>query len=302
MNMFLYIITVLIWGSTWYAITFQFGVVPGEWSIMYRFLLSAVLLFAFCFATKRDLRFGLQQHMIFFGLGFFLFSSNYYLTYMSTELIPSGLVAIIFSLLTIMNIFNSAVFLKRKINRDVVIGAVIGVIGIGMVFMPEVETMHFGDASFMGLGLALGAAYLASLGNTVAGMERVKDLRIIPMNAWGMLYGTIILTLFAISTGKPMVYDMRPEFTWSLLYLSILGSVVAFTAYLTLVKRIGSDRAGYSAVMFPIVALAISTVFEGYEWSTSSLIGMGLVIVGNGFVLMNRTKATLVSEVEVERG
>jgi len=301
-NLFLYVLTVLIWGSTWYAITFQFGVVPGEWSIMYRFALSALLLFAFCFATGRDLRFNRGHHLVFFGLGFFLFSSNYYLTYLSTELIPSGLVAIIFSLLTIMNIINSSVFLKKKISKDVIIGAVVGVAGIMMVFLPEVENMHFGDTAFVGLGLALGAAYLASLGNTVAGMNRVKDLRIIPMNAWGMLYGTIILTVFAISTGKPLIYDMRPAFTWSLLYLSILGSVVAFTAYLTLVKRIGSDRAGYSAVMFPIVALAISTVFEGYVWTTASLIGMGLVIVGNGFVLMKRAKTTVVAEVEVERG
>lgn len=302
MNLFLYTLTVIIWGTTWYAITFQFGVVPGEWAITYRFALASVLLFIFCMITGRELRYPPKMHLIFFGLGLFLFSSNYYFTYMSAGMIPSGLVAIIFSLLTIMNIFNASVFLKKKITADVIIGALIGVVGIGLVFMPEIGAIHFGDTAFVGLGLAIMASYLASLGNTVAGMKSLKDIRIIPMNAWGMLYGALILAIFALLTGKPMIYDMRPAFTISLLYLAVMGSVVAFTAYLTLVKSIGSDRAGYSAVMYPLVALGISTVFEDYHWTTSSLIGLALVVAGNGFVLLKRPKSAVITEVEVERG
>jgi drug/metabolite transporter (DMT)-like permease len=290
-DVLLYLVTVLIWGSTWFAITLQFGVVPIEWSLVYRFVLSAVLLFAFCLVTGRNLKFPKALHLRFAGLGLFLFSLNYYLIYAGIEHVPSGLAAVLFSMLPLMNILNGMVFLKRKGNRQVAWLSALGIGGIALLFWPEVEGFSLHEGAFLGLLLIASGVWSASAGNTLVSTQAVKTLSVFQSNAWGIFYGTIFLTLFALFKGNAPAFDSSPAYLWSLAYLIVFGTIIAFTCYFLLIKRITVERASYITIAFPLVALAISTAFENFHWTVQAVIGMVVVLCGNYFVLKTRQTA-----------
>lgn len=297
-NLLLYSTTVLIWGSTWLVITFQLGAVDPILSVAYRFTLASLLLLAFAMLRKINLRFTARQH-VFFGLqGALLFSLNYLLVYLAELRLTSGLVAVIFSTLVFMNILIGALFLGTPVRLNVVIGAIIGLLGISLVFLPELSAFSLQDRGFVGLLLGLGGTLFASMGNIVAARNQREGLPVLQTNAFGMGYGAILMFAIALITGAPFRFETTPSYIVSLVYLALFGSVIAFGAYLTLLGRIGADRAAYNSLLFPLVALGISTLFEGYRWSVPALVGVLLVLAGNFLVLSRRRKMTLVSQAE----
>lgn len=284
----LYLIAILIWGSSWFVITFQIGVVHEAVSVFYRFILAAILMLAYCLVTKKQLRFSLGQHGFIALQGSFLFCLNYVLIYYGTAYISSGLVAVVFSTLVVWNIFNGAVFLKKPVKPLVLLGAMLGLVGIALVFSHEfviAQSSGRPDAIWTGLILVLLAAYSASLGNIISARNQAAGLPVLQTNAFGTLYGSLILFGYALFVGAEFSIEWTAAFTLSLLYLSIFGTIVAFGAYLSLIGKIGADKAAYAMVVFPLVALVISTVFEGFIWSPAALLGMGLVVLGNIVVI-----------------
>jgi drug/metabolite transporter (DMT)-like permease len=288
----LYVVTVLIWGSSWYAIKFQLGVVEAEISLVYRFLLASVILLLFCLVTKRSLRFSPSQHLFIFLQGLFLFSTNYLIFYWATGLLTSGIVALLFSTVILMNIVNSVIFMRQTVKLQVVIGAMFGITGIAAIFWSEVAGMENDVASWKGLLLCLVATFSASLGNILSARNQKNNLPVVQTNAWGMAYGALIMAAYAFYQGSSFSYDSSISYSVSLLYLSLFGSVFAFGSYLTLIGRIGADKTSYTAVLFPVIALSISTVFEDYQWTLAAMFGFGLVIIGNYLVLRKSAKVT----------
>ena len=291
-NIILYLTTVLIWGTTWYGIKMQLTGVPIEWSLVFRFGLATALLFAYCLITGRKLKFPWEDHKIFIMLGFFLFSVNYYFSYRGVEFLTSGLVAVVFSTLSIMNILNATIFLKNPLDPRVLGAALIGLGGIGLIFWPELESFSLTDDTIVGVGIALFGTWVASIGQTTAARERAKALPLIRLNAWGMLYGVIFLTSYTVVSGVPFAFDTSPAYLGSLVYLAVFGTIVAFLCLLALIKRIGAARAGYNAIGWPVVALLISTFMEGYQWTPPALAGLAMVLGGNVLVLRLKARVT----------
>lgn len=285
----LYAIVVAIWGSSWLGIRFQLGVVAPELSIAYRFLLSAAILVAFCLATRRSLRFARRDHLFFAAQGLTLFSLNYLLFYWATGHVTSGLVAVVFSTITVMNIVNGALFFGTPVDARVALAAGGGIVGLALVYWPEVSGVELSAAALTGLGLSLVATYSASLGNMVSVRHKALAIPVIEANAIGMSYGAAFALLFALARGTPPAFDLGWGYVLSLGYLALFASVIGFGAYLTLLQRIGADRAAYSSVLFPLVALGLSTVVEGYRWTPLAAIGVALVLVGN-LVVLRRPK------------
>jgi len=287
-NLTLYLVTVLVWGSTWMAIEFQLGVVPPEVSIAYRYALASGLLFAWCLYRRLPLRFGRRAHRQFLLLGLLLFSLNYVLTYYAQAYITSALTAVSFSTMLWLNLLNARLFFGTRAGLPVVAGSMLGVAGIAIMFLPEVRALSFGDATIFGLSLAAAGAVIASLGNMVSQAAQRDGLPIVQSNAWGMFYGTLLTGLIAAIEGKPFVFDGSATYVSSLVYLAVFGSIVGFGSYLTLLGRIGAGRAGYAMVMFPIVAILISLALGETAPSWNVFAGMTLVACGNGLVLRLR--------------
>lgn len=284
----LYLTAILIWGSSWFVITFQIGVVHEAVSVFYRFLLAAILMLTFCVVRKKRLRFSLKQHRFIALQGACLFCLNYVLIYYGTAYISSGLVAVAFSTLAILNIFNGAVFLKKRVQPLVLLGALIGLVGIAFVFAHEfvsAQNSVNSESIVTGLMLVLLAAYSASLGNIISARNQADGLPVLQTNAFGTLYGSLILFVYALIVGAEFRIEWTAPYAISLVYLSVFGTIVAFGAYLSLIGKIGADKAAYAMVVFPLVALAISTVFEGFVWTPIALLGMGLVVMGNIVVI-----------------
>ena len=290
-NRALYTLTVLIWGSTFFAIEFQLGVVPPEVSVVYRYIAATVLLFGWCYFRGLPLRFALRNHVWFMLLGLLLFGLNYILTYTSQIYITSALAAIAFSSMVWMNIINSRIFFGVKAGRGVLFGALLGAIGMYFLFAPQISTISFSDTVFFGSCLALLGALTASFGNMVSQATQKANLPVVQSNAWGMFYGSLFMSAVALVNGSEFTFEWSAAYISSLAYLTVFGSIVAFGAYLTLLGRIGAHKAGYAMVMFPLVALLLSTLFEGLEITTTTILGTVLVLTGNVFVLKTRKTA-----------
>lgn len=287
-NRFLYAITVLVWGTTWIGIEYQLGTVAPEVSVFYRYAMASVLLFAWCKWRGLNLGFSRGAHVRFALLGLLLFGLNYIMTYHAQQYITSALAAISFSTMLWMNIINARIFFGIRAGGKVIVGSMFGIAGIVVLFLPQVETLSLTDATLYGAALCVVGAFMASLGNVVSQAAQRDGLPVLQSNAWGMLYGAIVTGAIAFSQGSTFNFDWSASYVVSLLYLAIFGSIVAFGAYLKLVGRIGAHRAGYAVVMFPVVALVVSILFEGLEPSWNILLGIALVILGNVLILGTR--------------
>lgn len=290
-NLALYLLTSLIWGSTWLAIKFQLGTVDPEFSIVYRFALAAVLLLGFSALRKLPMRFSLRQHLFIALEGISLFSINYVLVYLAEQYVTSGLVAIVFSLTVIWNVLFGGLLLRDPVRPRVVAGGVLGIAGLALVFQGDLSQLDLSGGRSLGLLMAFAGTLSASLGNIVSARNQRNGLPVVQTNAIGMAYGTIFTLIVALWRGATPSFELSLGYVSSLLYLAVFGSVVAFGAYLTLLGRIGADRAGYVSVLFPVVALTLSTAFEGLSWQISAAFGAALVVIGNTIALTRRSAA-----------
>lgn len=287
-NILFYLATVLIWGSTWIAIKLQLGVVAPMVSVGYRFSLAAVILLLWCRLRRLPMRFSLGDHLAVCLQGMLLFALNYLLFYLAELHIASGLAAVIFSTILLMNLINGALLLRTPIELRVLSGGALGLVGIAMVFRPEIASFSLDNHGLRGVLLCLGATFLASLGNILSARNQQRGLPVVQTNAYGMAYGALFMLVLAALCDQPFQLDPSPAYLGSLVYLALFGSIIAFGCYLSLIGSIGAGRAAYATLLFPLVALAISTFWEHYQWTGSAIGGMGLILAGNLLILQRR--------------
>ncbi len=293
-DLLLFVLPTFIWGTTWLAIKFQLGVVAPEVSVGWRFALASLLLLGWCGLRRVPLRFGARDHGRFAVLGFLLFGLNYVLVYKSEQHLTSGLVSVLFAFLVFWNLLGARVFFGTRAPRVVILGAVLGVAGVALLFWPEVASVREGDGQAAGIALAVVATVVASGGNLYSQSLFARGVAVVPATAFAMGYAALAILAWCAVTGVPFAFDARPPYVLSLAYLSLFGSVVAFVSFLTLLRRIGAGRSGYTAAVIPVTAMLASTLFEGYRWSAGGLVGMALVLAGTVLVLRVKERATRV--------
>ncbi|MDJ0762690.1 MAG: EamA family transporter [Myxococcota bacterium] len=290
-NAALYVTSVLIWGSTWLAIRYQLGAVDPLASVAYRFLISGAILLIYCRARGMKLAYTVKDHLYFFLLAALLFSVNYWLVYLAEIYITSGLVAIMFTAILFFNVFFGALFLKTRIRWSVVAGGVVGIVGVGLIFLDEILAFDLSNRTTMALVWVLVGVIMASLGNIVSARNQQAGLPVLQTNAYSMIYGGLIMACITLVTGTPFTFDCSFVYIASLFYLAVFGSIVAFSAYLTLIGNIGADKAAYIAFLTPIIALALSTIFENYDWPSNAILGVALVTAGNFFAVLKKANS-----------
>jgi len=284
-NVLLYVVTILIWGSSWLVIKFQLGVVDPMVSVAYRFLLASAISWIYCRYSGLQLSFRLRDHGFMFLQGVSLFALNYWLFYISELTLTSGLAAVIFSTIVVMNMLNGVIFLKNRLELRVLIGAVLGLSGIILIFWPEVSDFETGSENLFAAALAVLATFLASLGNIASARNQREGIPVVQSNTYGMTYGAMLMLVLAWSTGHEFNFEFTVSYVSSLVFLSVFASIIAFWSYLTLLGRVGVERAAYATLIFPLVALGISTIFEGYQWTAYAVIGIVLILGGNLLIL-----------------
>ena len=280
----LYTITVIVWGLSWHAMLYQVGVAP-ELSIAYRFLLAAVIMVAFCVVTRCRLMFRPRDYGLMTLLGLFLFCINYILFYYAASYLATGLLAVVFSMITVLNMVNAAILFRQKIEGRVAIAAGFGLIGLALTFWSDIGGHELNHRVVMGLVLALLGTLCASFGNMASIGLGKRGIGVVESNTISMSIGAAASFAFAMLNGAPLVYNPAPSYTISLLFLALFATVIGFGAFLTLARRIGAARAAYTSVLFPILALALSAWFEDYRPNPEAILGVALILIGNVFAL-----------------
>ncbi|TMO67709.1 DMT family transporter [Pseudoalteromonas aurantia] len=284
-SVLLYIMTVLIWGSTWLAIEFQLGTVNEIVSLCLRFSLAALCMWGYVLFKRLPMYFDLKTHGFFILLAMGNFGLNYLMLYYAQGYLNSAMASIAFSLLLIFNIINTRLFFGKPIAKRIYSGALFGVAGIVALFWHDLSQFDLSNGAIVGLGLALLGTLIASFGNMVSVRNSNKGIGVLQGNAWGMLYSSVLLAVFALLNGETFVINASWQYWSSLIYLAVFGTVIAFASYFSLLKNIGPERASYIIVLFPLVAVLLSTYFEGFTWQANTFVGFSLVLLGNAIVL-----------------
>ncbi|KZL09445.1 putative DMT superfamily transporter inner membrane protein [Pseudovibrio axinellae] len=280
-NFFLLCSTVIIWGTVWISIRFQFSSTPILVSIFYRALISAIFLALVYQRWRSAPEFSIKDHIYLLLLGIFLFSFNYYLFYNSIINIESGLVSVIFSTIIFMNSFNDRLFFGTKIKLPIIAGGLMSFIGVILLFYKEIFLQHETLARLHGVILAFLATFLVSLGNMISVRFSKKDVPVLTSTTYGLWYGSAFCLAIILAQGSSFAIPLSFSYLSSLLYLSIFCTAIAYLLYLSLVKNTGPEKAAFAAILFPIVALLLSTIFESYTWTPTALIGVGMMIAGS---------------------
>jgi drug/metabolite transporter (DMT)-like permease len=276
-----FVIFTAIWGSTWIVIRGQLGIVPPEWSVTYRFAIAAVAMAAVALLKGDNLRLGRGAIAPALFLGFTQFSVNFLAVYLAERHITSGVVATIFALLMIPSTLLAWAFLGHKPTARFLWSSLVAIAGIALLFIHEFQ-QHSARAGEIatGIGLTLIGLLGASAGNVVQARDEVRRFPLLPMIAWSMAAGALIDGLIAFALKGPPVIDTHASYWLGLLYLALPASVLTFSLYYPVVRRIGPAKAAYSSVLVPIIAMAFSTAIEGYRWTPIAVAGAVLALGG----------------------
>jgi drug/metabolite transporter (DMT)-like permease len=289
-NYILFLITLFCWSPTWYLIKFQLGYVDPLVSVFYRFLIAAIIIFIYLVIKNKNLKFSINHHFWFLFFGTCLYSINYVFFYLSNTYLISAFPAIVFSTVVIMNILGEKFYFNKKPSLKTLIGAIIGMIGIIIIFNEEIFNFSLSEGTHIGLFLALIGTFCASTGNMVHQRNLNNNFPPIQTIAYAMLYGSLVTLMVTQVRGAELLFENSISYISSLLYLAIFGSIFAFISYLKLLENVGPGRAGDVGVVMPVLALIISTIFEKLEWQTDLIIGLPILLVGAVLVINQKIK------------
>lgn len=276
-----FLLVSLIWGSTWLVIRDQISEVPPSWSVSYRFVIGCVAMFALALFNRLPLRLEWKGQFWAVLLGLFQFSFNFNFVYNAELYITSGLVAVLFALLMVPNAILGRIFLGQRMELGFLAGSGIAIVGVALLFVHEYRVSPVTPAQvILGIILTIGGILAASAANVMQALPRLKTYPIITLLAWSMFWGAIINIVISYATVGPPVFETRPAYIGGIVYLAIIGSVVTFPLYFSLVREIGAGKAAYSSVLVPVVAMILSTLFEGYVWTPLATGGAVLAMAG----------------------
>ncbi len=266
---------VLIWASTWHVILYQLDSgVPVLNSVAWRFAIAALLLWGLALWRRESMRMPASAHLLMLATGIVQYSGNYYSVYEAERHIPTGLVAVLFCLMVFGNALSGRVFFGQTVTRRFLLAASGGVLGVVMIFWPEIAATGARPTAALGLGLGLLAVLAACVGNVLTLMLTRRGLALVPILAWSMGYGSAFLLAMSLLSGQGLHFDWHAPYVLSLLYLAVFGSVTAFVLYFKLAQRQGPARAALTGVLIPVIALVISATLEGWVPNVLSVLGM----------------------------
>lgn len=287
-----FLLITLIWSSTWIVIKDQLGTVPGPWSVTYRFLVAGIAMVGVARLLGHSLAVGRTGHLLAMTLGLLQFVLNFNFVYAAEHHVTSGLVAVVFALLIVPNALFARLFFGQAVSGRFLAGSAVALTGVALLFIQEMrQSGGTQSATLLGLGLTALGVLSVSIANVMQLSHGLRSRPLAAMLAWGMLYGALIDGIFAWMVFGPPVGESRTGYWLGVVYLGLAGSTLAFLLYFRIVRAVGPAKAAYSSVLVPILAMAISTVAEGYRWSPLAAAGGALGLAGLVIALKERKPA-----------
>lgn len=283
MNLMLYLAVVLIWGTTWLAIFIQqqAAVTAVTVAVFWRFLIASLVMLAALRFSGRLKTLNLKDHLFCLLQGCCVFGFNFVCFYYAAAWISSGLESVIFSMAVIYNALNSWLFFRQRPTPRLLPATLLGLGGIVALFWQDIAATRQAPEILWGVGLSALGTLGFSFGNMIATRHQRQQCDLLTTNSYAMLYGALVMALLSLLTGEKLAPAWNLTWLGAVSYLALFGSVLGFGAYFTLVRRIGASQAAYSTLLFPLVALTLSTLYEGYVWHANALIGLTMILAGN---------------------
>jgi len=289
-----FMLTGMIWGSTWFVITGQIADVPAAWGVFYRFMLATPALFALALMMGNRLRLNRPEHLLALGVGIAQFSGNFLFVYHAEQHITSGIVAVMFALLMVPNAIFAKVFIGEQVAGGFIGGSLVAIAGVALLLVHEWNAAPLGgpNGANVGLGivLAIGGMLAASIANVVQANPTGRGVPMVSFLAWAMVYGTAFDLVYALVTVGPPPIPNGWQFWAGTAYLAIIGSVVTFPLHYNLVREIGAGRTAYNGILTVCVAMLLSTLFEDFRWTWLAASGMALALLGMGLALRSKSR------------
>ena len=282
----LFAICVVTWGTTWHAITYQVSDMPAEIGVALRFALAGATVLLACRWRGESLSFPLADHAALALQGVFLYGVSYVFVYHAERFVPSGLVAVGYSASPLLAGVGAALLWKTALARRFVIGCVLGLVGVALIFWPEIARPSSGDSTAIGAVFTMVSVLLSGVGSLAASRNHLRGLPLLPAMGFGMLYGAAAALIVGLTLGRAVVWPTAPSWWLSLAYLAFAGSVLTFACFLTIQDRIGVGPAGTIGVMTPLLALVVSLAFEGFRPDVLTAVGALLAVAGNALMLI----------------
>jgi len=283
-----FVLVTLIWGSTWLVIKDQISEVPPGWTVTWRFALAGLGMFALALIRRDSLRLSAPTMRLAAVVGLFLFCANFQFVYRAEHYLTSGIVAVLFALLIVPNTLLSRLFLKTRVGPRFLLGSGVAITGIGLLLIHEYRMAPPEGTVMLGVALTFAGLISASIANVLQATALAKSQPVVPLIAWAMVWGTLGNVAFSWITTGPPVLDPRPQYIAGIVYLALAGSVLTFPLYFGLIRTLGAGKAAYNGVAVPVVAMGLSTLFEGYRWTGLAAIGAMLAIAGLLIALSDR--------------
>ena len=286
-----FLLIALIWGSTWFVITTQIAEAPALWSVTWRFAMATPAMFVLAVVLRHSLAMPRGAHGLALAMGLFQFCGNYVFVYMSEFHLTSGIVALLIGMMLVPNAILGRYLLGEAITARFMAGSCVALVGIGLLLLNEARVAPLGGNVPLGTALALVAMLAASIANVIQAGKTGKSVPLVTLLAWSMLYGTLIDAALALAFEGPPVIPTSQVYWLGTAWLAIVGSVVTFPIYYDLVRKLGAGRAAYNGVLVVVIAMVISTLFEGYQWTALSVGGAVLSMIGLVIALRARQVA-----------
>ena len=287
-----FVFVTLVWGSTWLVIKDQIGSVPPSWSVTWRFALAAVGMTVLALVRRESLRLDATGHRLALVVGLFQFVFNFQFVYRAEHFLTSGIVAVLFALLLVPNALLSWAFLGQRPTPRFLIGSAIALAGIALLLAHEFRIAPLGGSVWLGILLTVLGILSASVANVIQASAAARAQAVVPLLAWAMTYGALADAAIALVTAGPPQWEPRLGYFAGIAYLALVGTVATFPLYFNLIRELGPGRAAYNGVAVPIVAMALSTLFEGYRWTLLAAGGGVLALAGLVIALRARNPST----------
>lgn len=284
-NGLLFTLCALIWGTTWIAITFQHGDMSPMYSVGIRFALAAAMLGGWCLFRKLSLKLPLRTHFTMLGVGCSLYTLDYVFLYFSQQYIVSGILAVLSASVVYFTVLLRTLVMRKPLRMEVLLGASISAAGLYLLFAPELADLELGAGVKTGLLLACVSFFFAAVGNVLSETGLDESTPVVQFNFFAMSYSLLFTFGFAAISDQPFALPETSSYWLSLLYLALFGSVFAFGAYMKLVKNMGADKSSNVILVYPLVALLVSTLFEDYRWTLAGILGVICIMLGNSIAM-----------------